>query len=490
MQVPKRPLRIPMKTVLRALFVLGSVLTHPGCDKLGQIIHQAGSVRGTDTEKNRVWIRDDPHRNNLVIFIHGFNSNSHDAWGNFPDLMKDDAHFEDFNIVLYGYMTTLWYPVDSIRNEGNALASFLTDTFKGRTPSYRRIILVGHSMGGLVIIHALLNLELNHSDVLFEHDLRVVTFGTPFIGVQNTDLLPPFLTNKQTDSMAALHNEHHELRQGWNQRFNQELAIDRSPTPQVPLYSFYGAKDDFVTMTSACALAKIPCEAVDGDHVSMVKPSTPKNLAYSKVRQISSGPSSKEPHFPDVSLLPQAGYTSASFQAGQEITEESMRDRKQYLLTLTNKTSFTFDAIELRLQLPYPIDEKEILPAKLTGNVKFDPAGPVLSVEGGSAKFRRKPITSTYELRLENMRPGGQVEILFILNSWRDPRGKIIPPGERARHMIPEWGPHITYMDGYFLVRGKRESYYAPFDLSEAGTVILEKSRERPKELHRKLDFQ
>lgn len=490
MQVPKRQLRTHLKTFLQALFILGSFLTQCGCEKIAQVIHQAGSLRGTNTEKNRAWIRDDPHRNNLVIFVHGFNSNSVDAWGKFPSLMQDDASLEDFNIVLYEYTTTLWHSVDSIPNEGNALASFLTDTFTGRTPSYRRIILVGHSMGGLVVIHALLNLELDHSDVLFKQDLRVVTFGTPFMGVQNTDLLPPFLTNKQTDSMAALNNEHHELRRGWNQRFNQELNTDRNPTPQVPLYSFYGVKDDFVTRTSACALVRI-CEAVDGDHVSMVKPSSPKNLAYTKVKQISSDPSSKEPSsFLDVSLLPQPGYSSASFKAGQEITEETMRDRKQYLLTLANKTSLTFDAIELRLQLPYPIDEKEIISTRLTGNIRFDPAGPILSVEGGSAKFLRRPLTSTYELRLENMRPGGQAGILFILNSWRDPRGKIIPPGEKARYMIPKWGPQITYMDGYFLVRGKKESYYAPFDLSETGTVILEKPRERPKELRQIFDFQ
>lgn len=198
----------------------------------------------------------------------------------------------------------------------------------------------------------------------------------------------------------------------------------------------------------------------------------------------------KETYYLDVSLTPQPGYSSASLKAGQEITRETMRDRKQYLLILANKTRSTFDAVELRLQLPYPIDEREILPTKDTGNVRFDPAGPVINVEGGSTKVLRTPLTSTYELRIESMRPGGQAQILFILNSWRDPRGKSIPPEEKTRYRIPEWGPQITYINGYFLVHGIREPYYAPFDLSETGIVRLEKPRERPNELQQSINFQ
>ena len=192
----------------------------------------------------------------------------------------------------------------------------------------------------------------------------------------------------------------------------------------------------------------------------------------------------------NVSLAQQPGYSSASLKAGQEITQETMRDRKQYVLDIANKTNSVFEVIELRLQFPYPIDEKEIVALKDTGNVRFDRAGAIPRFEGGSATVMRLPLTSVYELHIDRMRPGGQVQLLFILNSWRDPRGKKIPPEEQARYHIPDVGPHITYMDGYFLADGIKEPFYAPFSLDEKGIVTLEKPQAAPKDLKRKLDLQ
>lgn len=258
-----------------------------GCDKTKTIIDQLGSLRGTNTEKNRVWVRKDLHRDKLIVFVHGFNSSNATAWGEFPSLMQNDDRFEDFNILLYGYPTRICSSVDNIREEGDVLASFLNDTFEGNRPTYSRIILVGHSMGGLVVIKALLNLERDHFPVLPKQDLRVVTFGTPYMGVENTDLLPSFCANKQTEDMAVLNNGLHELGQEWNQRFNQEEDTVGKPTPQVPLYTFHGREDRLVRRASACMRAKIPCELVDGDHYSIVKPTTREHLSYARLLAIS-----------------------------------------------------------------------------------------------------------------------------------------------------------------------------------------------------------
>lgn len=288
----QRLLRVCLKLFLLPQFVLGLIVLTAGCAKMEQIINQLASLRGTNTENDRVWIRNDLDRDKLIVFVHGFNSSNDTAWGKFPSLLKDDAHFKDFNIVLFGYPTKICSSVDNIHEEGNFLASFLNDAFKGKNPNYRRIVLAGHSMGGLVIMHALLSLERDHFVILNEQDLRVLTFGTPYLGVENTELLPPFCENKQIEDMAVLNDGLHELAREWTQRFNQEVKTAGRPTPQVPLYTFFGKRDLFVAKISACGYAKV-CEMVDGDHYSIVKPITREHLAYRKLQRVSSEPPQK-----------------------------------------------------------------------------------------------------------------------------------------------------------------------------------------------------
>ena len=136
-----------MKNFLLPVLVVGLIIVTIACEKMRTIIDQLGSLRGANTENNRVWAREDSHRDKLIVFVHGFNSSNATAWGEFPSLMQKDERFEDFNLVLYGYPTKCG-SVDSIREEGSSLASFLNDILEGNRPNYSRIILVGHSMGG------------------------------------------------------------------------------------------------------------------------------------------------------------------------------------------------------------------------------------------------------------------------------------------------------------------------------------------------------
>ena len=90
----------------------------------------------------------------------------------------------------------------------------MREIFENKMPEYRRIVLVGHSMGGLVLAHALLDLELKHFILLREQDLKVLTFGTPYIGVENVaslEMLLPVCKNKQTEEMEAFKDSLYDL---------------------------------------------------------------------------------------------------------------------------------------------------------------------------------------------------------------------------------------------------------------------------------------
>lgn len=201
-----------------------------------------------------------------------------------------------------------------------------------------------------------------------------------------------------------------------------------------------------------------------------------------------------------VALTPQGGTTVVTLMPGQVITQDP--DKKQYLLIIANKTISTFAPIELRLQFPYPIDVSEVLSQKDTDGVRFEPIGAGLTLHtiggagSGSVQVLRKPIYSNYQLRIDKMQPHGDARILITLNSWRDPRGKekTIPKEEGARYMVPDWGPTLTYIDGYFKYRVGdemvRKDFYAPLNLGDDKVVSLGHPEKAPKDLFQAIDMQ
>jgi Putative serine esterase (DUF676) len=249
-----------------------------GCTHLSQVESLDGKSR---TETYRTWVREDQNAQRLLVFVHGFNSSKDLAWGKFPELIVRDSAFDGFNILLFGYPTKFCGEINDLRRLGEFLGSFLKDEL----PKYKSVQMVGHSMGGLVIQHALLSIESSRFTLLKETVIEVQAFGTPFYGVEGADSLRLLCENKQADDLTVLNKELGRLQKDWAQRFNrsQEQADDRV-TMRIPLDSFYGLEDHFVREASACGGAPVNCDAVDGDHISMVKPESESHLAYRKVR--------------------------------------------------------------------------------------------------------------------------------------------------------------------------------------------------------------
>lgn len=260
------------------------VATMWGCTE--KLSEQVGSLTGGTTDRLRDFVREDPDRHRLLVFVHGFNSAKDTAWGDFLNLIREDPAFDEFNIHRFGYPTKLCRQVSDIRNQGGLLASVLESIFTNTKQTYRQVVLVGHSMGGLVILEALLKLERDHLQLLKEQDLKILTFGTPYQGVENTDVLTLFCDNQQVNDMRALNDKLGELSRNWTQRFNQNPTSDGRDTPQIPIYAFRGNKDRFITETSACGYPQTPCEQVDGDHMSQVKPTSRSHLAYQKLHHL------------------------------------------------------------------------------------------------------------------------------------------------------------------------------------------------------------
>jgi pimeloyl-ACP methyl ester carboxylesterase/tetratricopeptide (TPR) repeat protein len=329
-----------------ALSLFG-LISGVGCSST--LFNQIDSLSGWRTEDLREWVRQDSSRDKLIVFVHGFNSSKGTAWGEFPALLLKDDDFNEFNIQLFGYPTDLCRNTDSIRIQGELLASFLTSQFKSSGPKYRQVDLVGHSMGGLVILNALLKLERDNIQLLRDQDVKVLTFGTPYYGLENTSLVP--CGNLQVKDMSVLNDALGDLAKEWEQRFNRNAASDRKDTPQIPLYAFYGTKDRFINKTSACGYSGTICESVDGGHYSIVKPKGPDHLSYQKLRDLVRTP--KIPATPDNKI----GIWIARL-TGDDVTHSAQRDLARRLEDYIPKEEPELDGV---------VEVRE-LPADVTGN--------------------------------------------------------------------------------------------------------------------------
>lgn len=228
------------------------------------------------------------NRRFLLVFVHGFNSTSDKAWGGFPELIKEakDTTFKDLNETRYGFKSQICQNHLDISVRGEGLASYLKSQLDKK---YAGAILVGHSMGGLVILHALEKLARDGYPVLEDIPVRVMTLGTPFFGVEGADKIRDlgFLCNDlQADEMSLFNSRLLHLREDWDIFFGTHAKVNARY--RVAIQTYYGSDDTFVKRDSACG--PFPgCDQVDGNHSSMAKPMNTKHLTFVKlVEQIKS----------------------------------------------------------------------------------------------------------------------------------------------------------------------------------------------------------
>ncbi|MGQ4376277.1 esterase/lipase family protein [Streptomyces sp. SAS_267] len=218
---------------------------------------------------------------NLVIFAHGLNGQRYKTWGDFPRFLYEDR--PDIDVGLYSYATgwQRWPKLDSTTLEVHARE--LADTI--RDSHYRSVVLVGHSMGGLLCkatIRDLIESQTHCSDgsLAVDHISGLVLMGTPQAG---SIRVPRFLAPLFTDARAL--KAHSSLVQNLNDVFLDRVCVDPAQFDSrkhlIPTYAVLGTTDKWVdAFSGGMNIGRDYKKTVRGSHTDIVKPGDRDDKAY------------------------------------------------------------------------------------------------------------------------------------------------------------------------------------------------------------------
>ncbi|MCA4897974.1 MAG: esterase/lipase family protein [Bacteroidota bacterium] len=100
----------------------------------------------------------------LIVFVHGFGGNAITTWNNFPSLILEDPDFKRADIIFYGYDTLGGRAGDHAAELYDFLkklvkplaAKILPARQKLPERTYKKIVLVAHSLGAIIARQTLL----------------------------------------------------------------------------------------------------------------------------------------------------------------------------------------------------------------------------------------------------------------------------------------------------------------------------------------------
>jgi pimeloyl-ACP methyl ester carboxylesterase len=216
--------------------------------------------------------------NRILIFVHGLGGSPYGTWGNFSKFIFEDV--PDLDIGLYQY-ETLWrrlkfgaqIPLD---READVFAGVLRDELK----AYRDVILVGHSMGGLLCKALVTRLVHDKRMDLLDRLAGLFLLASPQLGSLR---VPGILSWLSPDADAL--RPHGPLLADIARTFEDNLLVNRNSIsydkPIIPTFAVLGASDFWVDELSAgIGIPTRQKKTAVGTHSEIVKPSSKDSPIY------------------------------------------------------------------------------------------------------------------------------------------------------------------------------------------------------------------
>jgi pimeloyl-ACP methyl ester carboxylesterase len=224
----------------------------------------------------------------VVVFVHGLGGHFRDTWKKFPDLLDSDPDLPTMQILLAGYDATPAPWTNSIKSEGQRFVSNLRSLFIRD----EELFLVGHSMGGLVILHGLVQELIDtRAEVAPANAVRHVTlYASPVFGAEIAAIVKaaaklPILgeaVSTQLEDLAPGAFVNELISEVTDRIYSPTIAAgDASSKRKIQITACVGLKDLFVHPTSAKGVFKTPPPSyLDHDHFAVKEPESRTDLRY------------------------------------------------------------------------------------------------------------------------------------------------------------------------------------------------------------------
>src|SRR5262245_9783840 len=210
----------------------------------------------------------------LCVLVHGLGGARYRTWGRLPHFVYQD--FPELDVGLYGYYSgwrRLWFTRSiAVEREARVLADQL------RACDYAEIVLLGHSLGGLLCKAALCELLDREDRATLARVRALILMATPQAGVR----LPLRLLSWLSRDLEALRPQGAFVERV-NRRFRDSGLMDRSEGEEMGVRTFCVEASDDHWVDGVGATLGIRAEnraIVRGSHTEVVKPSDRDDDVY------------------------------------------------------------------------------------------------------------------------------------------------------------------------------------------------------------------
>ncbi len=219
----------------------------------------------------------------LIIFVHGLGGNRFNTWLSFPEFLQEEIPYLDVGMYQYATATSrIFRATPNIQDQAQTLAHIIRNENE-----YRRIILIGHSLGGIMHMGAIEYLLRTEEEAL-DNIKALFLMATPQLGSARVPWLSRVLS-KDARALypynAYLNNIHEAFANHINPFAKRTMTKSGKPMRQIPIFVVTADRDVLVDKLSAGSW--IPTRQKNhsrGSHTSIVKPKRKSSDAYRWVR--------------------------------------------------------------------------------------------------------------------------------------------------------------------------------------------------------------
>lgn len=218
--------------------------------------------------------RESENANSVILFVHGFSGDAENTFSQAPKLLiNNKGGLDGWDMFPLGYSSnvmpemgkSVWAcSTDIERNSG-----FLLTSINNKFSKYKRIAVVAHDLGGIVVQQALL--ELN------EYDLgrisHVMFYATPSYGLPEIELQNFFTYGNDEKDLKEGSQYMRNLRNRWDEAFPADYPFT--------FKTIAATKDEYVPISSSLEpFPKKYHEIIEGDHFSIVQITNENDDSY------------------------------------------------------------------------------------------------------------------------------------------------------------------------------------------------------------------